>query len=186
MKSINFFGKQNLKSGFTIIEVVLVLAIAGLIFLMVFIALPALQRNQRDTLRRQDVGHVLSALNNYRSNNQNRFPTVRTSMTTVPGAATWPSWGGRCEAWHYSPELRSYYEGDLSSETVTVCVLDQDHTGSNDGLLVHYAHAAVDRAIGLLLGGRCNDPTQQVIYTNKAVAAAVVRLEGGGYFCQNI
>ena len=30
------------KKGFTIIEVVLVLAIAGLIFLMVFIALPAL------------------------------------------------------------------------------------------------------------------------------------------------
>ena len=29
------------KKGFTIIEVVLVLAIAGLIFLMVFIALPA-------------------------------------------------------------------------------------------------------------------------------------------------
>ena len=40
------------KGGFTIIEVVLVLAIAGLIFLMVFIALPALQRSQRDTERR--------------------------------------------------------------------------------------------------------------------------------------
>ena len=39
--------KSNTK-GLTIIEVVLVLAIAGLIFLMVFIALPALQRNQRD------------------------------------------------------------------------------------------------------------------------------------------
>ena len=34
-------NKQT-KKGFTIIEVVLVLAIAGLIFLMVFIALPAL------------------------------------------------------------------------------------------------------------------------------------------------
>lgn len=45
---------QNIKNtkGFTIIEVVLVLAIAGLIFLMVFIALPALQRGQRDTQRR--------------------------------------------------------------------------------------------------------------------------------------
>ncbi|OYX35483.1 hypothetical protein B7Z00_05080, partial [Candidatus Saccharibacteria bacterium 32-50-10] len=36
-------SKQELKQkGFTIIEVVLVLAIAALIFLMVFIALPAL------------------------------------------------------------------------------------------------------------------------------------------------
>lgn len=41
------------KKGFTIIEVVLVLAVAGLIFLMVFIALPALQRSQRDSQRKQ-------------------------------------------------------------------------------------------------------------------------------------
>ena len=40
--------KKDNKKGFTIIEVVLVLAIAGLIFAMVFIALPALQRSQRD------------------------------------------------------------------------------------------------------------------------------------------
>ena len=48
--------KSNTKSkkGFTIIEVVLVLAIAGLIFLMVFVALPALQRSQRDTQRRDE------------------------------------------------------------------------------------------------------------------------------------
>ena len=43
------------KKGFTIIEVVLVLAIAGLIFLMVFVALPQLQSSQRDTQRRQDM-----------------------------------------------------------------------------------------------------------------------------------
>ena len=44
--------------AFTIIEVVLVLAIAGLIFLMVFIALPALQRNQRDTQRKNDMSRL--------------------------------------------------------------------------------------------------------------------------------
>ena len=43
---------EKTKSGFTVIEVALVLAIAGMIFLMVFIALPALQRSQRDTSRR--------------------------------------------------------------------------------------------------------------------------------------
>jgi len=52
------------KRGFTIIEVVLVLAIAGLIFLMVFIALPALQRNQRDTQRKNDMGRLSTALTN--------------------------------------------------------------------------------------------------------------------------
>ena len=66
---------QNKEKGFTIIEVVLVLAIAGLIFLMVFIALPALQRSQRDTARRNDVSTVSSAVSTYVSNNRGSFPT---------------------------------------------------------------------------------------------------------------
>lgn len=61
------------KRGFTIIEVVLVLAIAGLIFLMVFVALPTLQRNQRDTARKNDMDRLHSALVSYVSNN-NRMP----------------------------------------------------------------------------------------------------------------
>ena len=69
--------KDNIKSkkGFTIIEVVLVLAIAGLIFLMVFIALPALQRSQRDTQRRDDMARFLSQLNQYQANNSGKVPT---------------------------------------------------------------------------------------------------------------
>ena len=60
----------NTKKGFTIIEVVLVLAIAGLIFLMVFVALPALQRSQRDTARRNDLARVDTSLVQYQTNNQ--------------------------------------------------------------------------------------------------------------------
>lgn len=60
------------KKGFTIIEVVLVLAIAGLIFLMVFLALPALQRSQRDTQRKQDLSRVVAAYSTYKSNNKGR------------------------------------------------------------------------------------------------------------------
>jgi prepilin-type N-terminal cleavage/methylation domain-containing protein len=63
--------KQN---GFTIIEVVLVLAIAALIFLMVFIALPALQRSQRDTQRKADVARVQTAIQSYQSSNRNGLP----------------------------------------------------------------------------------------------------------------
>ena len=65
---------KNNKKGFTIIEVVLVLAIAGLIFLMVFIALPALQRSQRNTRRRQDMARILSAFNDYQANNNGKMP----------------------------------------------------------------------------------------------------------------
>ncbi len=60
--------------GFTIIEVVLVLAIAALIFLMIFIALPALQRGQRDAARKSDVGTIAAAVNSYRSNHRNALP----------------------------------------------------------------------------------------------------------------
>lgn len=62
------------KGGFTIIEVVLVLAIAGLIFLMVFIALPALQRSQRDTERRNAMAHVSAQISQYQTNNNGKLP----------------------------------------------------------------------------------------------------------------
>ena len=67
------------KSGFTIIEVVLVLAIAGLIFLMVFLALPALQRSQRDTQRRNDMARFASQVVQYQTNNRGKVPNVAMS-----------------------------------------------------------------------------------------------------------
>ena len=73
---------QKTKKGFTIIEVVLVLAIAGLIFLMVFVALPALQRSQRDTQRRDDMARFLSQLNQYQANNSGRVPSELATATT--------------------------------------------------------------------------------------------------------
>jgi prepilin-type N-terminal cleavage/methylation domain-containing protein len=65
--------RSNTK-GFTIIEVVLVLAIAALIFLMIFVALPALQRGQRDTARKNEAGTIASAITTYRSNNRGNLP----------------------------------------------------------------------------------------------------------------
>ena len=71
------------KKGFTIIEVVLVLAIAGLIFLMVFIALPALQRSQRNTRRRQDMSRILSSFTDYAANNGGKVPTDAAKLATL-------------------------------------------------------------------------------------------------------
>ena len=68
------------RKGFTIIEVVLVLAIAGLIFLMVFIALPALQRGQRDTQRKNDLSRINTQISNYESSNRGAVP-----LTTAIG-----------------------------------------------------------------------------------------------------
>lgn len=73
MQTIN--NTKSNQRGFTIIEVVLVLAIAGLIFLMVFLALPALQRSQRDTDRKTAASRFMAQIVNYQSNNQGSVPT---------------------------------------------------------------------------------------------------------------
>lgn len=65
---------SNRSTGFTIIEVVLVLAIAGLIFLMVFIALPSLQRGQRDTQRKNDLSRINTQLTSYSNSARGKVP----------------------------------------------------------------------------------------------------------------
>lgn len=54
------------KKGFTLIEVVLVLAIGGLIFLLAFIAFGQATKNRRDTQRRTDAARVIAELENAR------------------------------------------------------------------------------------------------------------------------
>jgi len=62
--------------GFTIIEVLIVLAIAGIIMLLVFEAIPALSRNSRNNQRRQDVSTLLEAVSHYQLNNSARYPMM--------------------------------------------------------------------------------------------------------------
>lgn len=65
--------KRQKRSGFTIIEVMIVLAIVGLIMLIVFLAVPALQRTARNKMRRNDVGIILAYVSEYRSNNKGQY-----------------------------------------------------------------------------------------------------------------
>lgn len=83
MASSRMKKKSTDLGGFTIIEVVLVLAIAGLIFLMVFIALPALQRAQRDTQRRDDMARVAEAITQYQTNNNGKLPDTGAALDAV-------------------------------------------------------------------------------------------------------
>ncbi len=66
--------KLKNKQGFTIIEIMIVLAIAGLIMLIVFLAVPALQRASRNTSRKNDAGNISSALSTWISNNNGTLP----------------------------------------------------------------------------------------------------------------
>jgi len=53
-----------------------------IVFLMVFIALPALQQNQRDTSRKNDVMRIQSDIIYYQSNHRGQAPTVQDLDTT--------------------------------------------------------------------------------------------------------
>jgi prepilin-type N-terminal cleavage/methylation domain-containing protein len=74
--------KPNNK-GFTIIEVMIVLAIAGLILLIVFLAVPALQRNARNTNRKSDISRISSSVSNFVSDNNGSLPLTAADGTTV-------------------------------------------------------------------------------------------------------
>jgi prepilin-type N-terminal cleavage/methylation domain-containing protein len=78
-------NKRN--AGFTIIEVMIVLAIAGLIMLIVFLAVPALQRNSRNTQYKNDAASLLSATTEWSNNHSGQTPVASTSTTAGSNAA---------------------------------------------------------------------------------------------------
>ena len=86
--------------GFTIIEVLIVLAVAGLIMLIVFLAVPALQRSSRNTQRKQEVSELLGAVNEWTNNNNGALPASsadqaaalsNANLSFYKGNVTWTS-----------------------------------------------------------------------------------------------
>jgi len=81
------FNRKLKDQGFTIIEVLIVLAIAGLILLVVFLAVPALQRNSRNTQYRSEASRLLSTTTEFINNNNGSLPAASTCSGTGGGAA---------------------------------------------------------------------------------------------------
>lgn len=75
--------RNRKQEGFTIIEVLIVLAIAGLIILIVLLAVPALQRNGRNTSIKSDAGAIAAGVSEFASNNDGAMPTVAGSTCTT-------------------------------------------------------------------------------------------------------
>lgn len=79
-------SKLRNQKGFTIIEVLIVLAIAGLILLIVFLAVPALQRNSRNTTAKNDVAAALGGISEFQGANNGSMPQ---SISTTSGTVTY-------------------------------------------------------------------------------------------------
>ncbi len=153
---------QRKEKGFTIIEVVLVLAIAGLIFLMVFIALPALQRSQRDTQRKQDLSRALTALSSYTSANRGSLPanttaawqtfltqylTPSSSDTFVDPLGANTTQGSTQTTYQFSP-ITSGLTGTFNSQsTQNVIYFAEGYTCGNGGSITQ----AGTRTVALLM-----------------------------------
>ncbi|MYB77290.1 MAG: type II secretion system protein [Chloroflexi bacterium] len=84
------------QAGFTIVEVMIVLAIAGLVLAIVFIAVPALQRNSRNTQRRSDLANLRAQVQTWTSNNGGKIPNAATATDALADIVNSAGWG------HYS------------------------------------------------------------------------------------
>jgi prepilin-type N-terminal cleavage/methylation domain-containing protein len=76
--------KNRKEEGFTIIEVLIVLAIAGLIIAIVLFAVPALQRNGRNTGIKSDAGQLAGYVSDYAGTYDGAKP-AKIAMTTTAG-----------------------------------------------------------------------------------------------------
>lgn len=164
---------QQKEKGFTIIEVVLVLAIAGLIFMMVFIALPALQRNQRDTQRKNDLSRIMTGLTSFVSNNRGSLPS---------GAAGWNSF----ESSYLLTNGDSFIDpsGAANGQTVT----DRYNLSLNTNDLSSTKFADAQNIIYYAPGNICDPTNSAAVTVNGAGARKValrIVLEGGGVHCMN-
>ncbi len=70
------------KKGFTLIEIVIVLAIAALILVIVFLAVGGAQRSQRDNASKDAASRVIAAYTTYLGDNSNKAPTTDAQMST--------------------------------------------------------------------------------------------------------
>jgi prepilin-type N-terminal cleavage/methylation domain-containing protein len=161
-------SRQQLRQrGFTIIEVVLVLAIAALIFLMVFIALPALQRNQRDQARKEVLGKVTSAVTTYQSNKRGLNPTTGALLQGYVDGAAISGDSTKAEHGGYTAGTDDTYIDNNYILTVTSSV-PADGIGNAD-----------TNVIQVVSGAKCDASGTKAVSGSTRNAAVIMVMENG-------
>lgn len=155
---LNKLKKSDAK-GFTIIEVMIVLAIVGLIILIVFLAVPALQRNSRNTQRKSDIGRLGSAATTVISNLNGANVTTANFSGGATGSLT-------AEA-----GTLGYYQ---SANVVTTVLA----SGGTTTLSPAGGVNATD-FVRVVYNGTCNGTNNTASYKNRSVAI-LYNVETGG------
>ncbi len=175
------------KKGFTFIEVALVLAVAGLIFIMVFVALPALQRSSRDTTRRNDMTEFIAAVKKYQTNNRGALPgsadkdyPVVVDGYSDSGSINDTSWQG-----FYNKYLGKDFTdplGETYKLNVMQCDAQTDTKCSDDGQYTNQIN--VNYTLLVVIQATCKGE-ETIGSSNPRNLAVLYRLEGGGVSCNN-
>ena len=162
-------NRDSHAKGFTIIEVVLVLAIAGLIFLMVFIALPALQRSQRDTQRKNDLNRVLAAVKQYQANNKGLVPPTYESTNFVGTYL-------RAKGEEFKdPDGNDYFFRAANIGSLPTMPTSRTYESGGVTMSVIYVTRQA----------KCSNNNNTVANTGSNNTAYSIVLEGGGAYCVN-
>ncbi|MBQ7802556.1 type II secretion system protein [Candidatus Saccharibacteria bacterium] len=167
---------MNIKSkkGFTIIEVVLVLAIAGLIFLMVFIALPNMQRSQRDTQRRNDYSALSANMTQYLTNNNGKLP----NLGNLDPSKYINSTGEDPEGYYYALQVKECTSSACPTETEVGASVAAEAYGS--------VTTTTDSHYVFIVKNASCDGGSPVYNTSKRAFAIYGYLEtGNGTYCQS-
>jgi len=75
--------KHNNRSGFTLIEMLVVIAIIGLLASVVVVGVGSARQRARDTKRIADIRQIQNMLENYYASN-NKYPAALTSLPSEP------------------------------------------------------------------------------------------------------
>jgi prepilin-type N-terminal cleavage/methylation domain-containing protein len=155
-------------SGFTIIEVVLVLAIAALIFLIVFLAIPTLQRSQRDNQRKQNLAQILGAIQKWEASNNGHVLDTQAEITNLEN---------------------NFISNIFDPSTATPYVIVLVPVSSS-----HVTSVPASGSIVYNVGHICGSDTGTFTYTTESAVfthnvkqfAVLLSLENGGAYCLDV
>ncbi len=149
--------KQSKSSGFTIIEVMIVLGIAAAIMLIVLIAIPQLQRNQRNTARKDVLGRISTEIQNYAGNNNGSIPATAAEFTTFQT--------------RYLSNINTNDPKTGTAHTYTLTADPTATTGTTPGIISYRP------------GRICNGENSTTTNASQRNFSLQIALEGGAFFC---
>ena len=164
-------GEMKKQKGFTVIETALVIAIAGLIFLMVFVALPGLRAQQRDTDRRTAVTIVIDNIKDYQTNNRGSLPK---------------DWGVFRDEYlggddFMDPNGMEYALVNIQCSADGIDKDCKDNQLTNDLAKSNFPNSY---RMYIVMGANCSGE-KAIKSSNPRKVAVLYRLESAGVYCQN-